>query len=119
VGPADPHLDDDSNSARPAPLSSSRRRFTRSCSALPAMEVRVKRRRDDESGAGRAEFESSSRWGVQQAESGLQGLEALAALLPLNTLTVSLSGLSTIGKTFVKHYLQRWSTSPRATRSAC
>jgi hypothetical protein len=34
-------------------------------------------------------------------------MEALAALLPLNTLTVSLSGLSTIGKTFVKHYLQR------------
>lgn len=34
-------------------------------------------------------------------------MEAFAALLPLNTLTVSLSGLSTIGKTFVKHYLQR------------
>ncbi|GAA5980302.1 hypothetical protein JCM10908_001605 [Rhodotorula pacifica] len=34
-------------------------------------------------------------------------MESLAAMLPLNTLTVSLSGLSTIGKTFVKHYLQR------------
>ncbi|GAA5871840.1 hypothetical protein JCM3774_000316 [Rhodotorula dairenensis] len=34
-------------------------------------------------------------------------MEALAAMLPLNTLTVSLSGISTIGKTFVKHYLQR------------
>lgn len=37
----------------------------------------------------------------------LPEMETLAALMPLNTLTVSLSGLSTISKTFVKHYLQR------------
>lgn len=34
-------------------------------------------------------------------------METLAALLPLNTLTVSLAGLSTMSKTLVKHYLQR------------
>lgn len=28
-------------------------------------------------------------------------------LLPLNTLTLSLTGLSTIGKTFFKHYMHR------------
>lgn len=27
--------------------------------------------------------------------------------LPMNTLTVTLSGLSTIGKTFLKHYVHR------------
>ncbi|BGP52936.1 hypothetical protein JCM8202v2_000493 [Rhodotorula sphaerocarpa] len=44
-------------------------------------------------------------------------METLAALLPLNTLTVSLAGLSTMSKTLVKHYLQRKKVTEKTNAS--